>query len=62
MYAGTAMAGIGSVRLARQRRAQESIRDLRVAEVVQQDIHLEDGGAITYRTKLQLSFKYEAEK
>ena len=39
--------------------ASGTLRDLRVAEVVQQDIHLEDGGAITYRTKLQLSFKYE---
>ncbi len=39
--------------------AAETLRDLRVAEVIQQDIHLEDGGAITYRTKLQLSFKYE---
>jgi dodecin len=38
-----------------------TIRDLRVAEVVQQDIHLEDNGAITYRTRLQLSFKYEQE-
>ena len=26
-----------------------------------QDIHLDEGGAITYRTKLQLSFKYERE-
>jgi dodecin len=41
--------------------AAESIRDIRVAEVVKQDIHLEEGGAITYRTKLQLSFKYEHE-
>ncbi len=40
--------------------ATETIRDLRVAEVVKQDIHLEEGGAITYRTKLQLSFKYES--
>ena len=38
--------------------AAGTLRDLRVAEVVQQDIHL-DNGAITYRTKLQLSFKYE---
>ena len=38
--------------------AAGTIRDLRVAEVVKQDIHLEDG-TITYRTKLQLSFKYE---
>jgi dodecin len=41
--------------------AGETLHDLRVAEVVKQDIHLEDGGAITYRTKLQLSFKYEHE-
>ena len=41
------------------RTASGTLRDLRVAEVVQQDIHLEDGGQITYRTKLQLSFKYE---
>jgi hypothetical protein len=42
------------------RTAAATLRDLRVAEVVQQDIHLEDGGTITYRTKLQLSFKYES--
>jgi flavin-binding protein dodecin len=39
--------------------AGASLHDLRVAEVVKQDIHLEEGGAITYRTKLELSFKYE---
>jgi len=43
------------------RTAAESIRDLRVAEVVKQDIALDEGGGITYRTKLQLSFKYEHE-
>jgi flavin-binding protein dodecin len=41
--------------------ASATIRDLRVAEVVKQDIHLDENGAITYRTKLQLSFKYETE-
>ena len=41
--------------------AGQSVRDLRVAEVVKQDIHLDEGGAITYRIKLQLSFKYEHE-
>ena len=41
------------------RTAAGTLRDLRVAEVVKQDIHLDEGGAITYRTKLQLSFKYE---
>ena len=40
--------------------ARESLRDLRVAEVVQQDLHLEEeGGEITFRTKLRLSFKYD---
>ncbi len=42
--------------------AAGTIRDLRVAEVVKQDIHLDEDGAITYRTKLQLSFKYEHEQ
>lgn len=37
-----------------------TIRDLRVAEVVEQDIHLDESGALTYRTKLRVSFKYEA--
>jgi flavin-binding protein dodecin len=41
------------------RTAAGTLRDLRVAEVVKQDIHLDEAGAITYRTKLQLSFKYE---
>lgn len=41
--------------------AGATIRDLRVAEVVKQDMHLDESGAITYRTKLQLSFKYEHE-
>jgi flavin-binding protein dodecin len=43
------------------RTAAGTLRDLRVGEVVKQDIHLDEGGAITYRTKLQLSFKYEPE-
>lgn len=38
--------------------AGSSLRDLRVAEVVQQDLALDEGG-ITFRTKLRLSFKYE---
>jgi hypothetical protein len=42
--------------------ASKTLRDLRVAEVVKQDIHIDEGGAITYRTKLQVSFKYEGEQ
>ena len=39
--------------------ARKSLRDLRVAEVVEQDLSIEDGGEITFRTKIRLSFKYE---
>ena len=39
--------------------ARESLRDLRVAEVVEQDLHIEEGGEIIFRTKLRLSFKYD---
>ena len=41
-------------------RASESLRDLRIAEVVAQDIHLKDGKIEFYRTKVKLSFKYES--
>jgi dodecin len=41
--------------------AGDTLHGLRVAEVVGQDIHLDEGGGITFRTKLQLSFKYEHE-
>ena len=39
--------------------ASGTLRDLRVAKVVEQDIQLGEDGALTYRTKLQVSFKYE---
>jgi flavin-binding protein dodecin len=42
------------------RTAGQTIRDIRVAEVIEQDIHLDESGTITYRTKLQISFKYES--
>ncbi len=42
--------------------ARKTLRDLRVAEVVQQDLSLGEDGEITYRTKLRLSFKYESEE
>ena len=40
-------------------RAAQSLRDLRVAEVVEQDLVLEDGKVSAYRTKIKVSFKYE---
>jgi len=41
--------------------AGETLHELRVGEVVKQDIHLDQSGGITFRTKLELSFKYEHE-
>ena len=40
-------------------RAAKTLRDLRVAEVVEQDIVIEDGRIAAYRTKLKVSFKFE---
>jgi hypothetical protein len=40
-------------------RAAESLRDLRIAEVVELDMHLEDGKVKAYRAKIKVSFKYE---
>lgn len=38
--------------------ASASLRDLRIAEVVELDMHLEEGQVIAYRAKVKLSFKY----
>ena len=42
-------------------RAAKSVRDLRIAEVAQLDLQIEEGQAVLYRTKLKVSFKYEGE-
>ncbi len=39
--------------------AAKSLRDLRVAEVVRQDVTIEDGKVSNYRVRLNVSFKYE---
>ena len=41
------------------RRAPGSLRDLRVAEVVELDMQLEEGKVRAYRAKVKVSFKYE---
>ncbi|MEE8559822.1 MAG: dodecin family protein [Alphaproteobacteria bacterium] len=40
-------------------RASKSLRDLRVAEVVEQDLHIEDGKVSAFRIRLKVSFKFE---
>ena len=36
-----------------------TVRDLRIAEVVRQDVTIEDGAIASFRVRLSLSFKYE---
>lgn len=40
-------------------RAAKSLRDLRIAEVVQLDMVIDDNKVAVYRAKLKVSFKYE---
>lgn len=42
--------------------AAKTLRDLRVGEVVEQDMTIENGKVTTYRVKLNVSFKYLPEE
>lgn len=42
------------------REAAQTLRDLRVAEVVEQDVVIENGEIVLFRTKVRLSFKHES--
>jgi flavin-binding protein dodecin len=39
--------------------ASKSLRDLRIATVTQMDLKVDNGKVVAYRTRVQLSFKYE---
>ena len=38
--------------------AAAKLRDLRIAEIVELDMHLEDGKVLAYRARVKVSFKY----
>ena len=40
-------------------RASQSLRDLRVAEIAELDLVIENGKVSAYRAKVKVSFKYE---
>lgn len=42
--------------------ASKTVRDLRIAEVSELDVRLENGKIAEYRAKVRLSFKYESEE
>ncbi len=39
--------------------ASKSLRDLRIAEVVELDLQIQDGKVLNYRAKVKISFKYQ---
>jgi flavin-binding protein dodecin len=41
--------------------ASKTLRDLRIAEVVTQDLKIEEGKVAAYRTKVRLSFRFHNE-
>lgn len=42
--------------------ASKSLRDLRIAEVIQLDMQLSEGNVLAYRAKVRVSFKYHTEE
>jgi len=42
-------------------RAAKTLRDIRVAEISELDMNIQDGRVSAYRAKVKVSFKYEGE-
>ena len=42
--------------------ASKTLRDLRIAEVEELDMHIENGKVMAYRAKVRISFKYEGKE
>jgi dodecin len=42
--------------------AAKTLEDLRIAEVIKQDVSIENGKVTAYRTRLNISFKYHSKK
>jgi flavin-binding protein dodecin len=43
-------------------RASQSLRDLRIAEIAELDMVIDEGKVTAYRAKVKVSFKYESEE
>jgi flavin-binding protein dodecin len=56
---GTSTQGWEAAAKAAVETASKTLRDLRVAEVVRQDLTIENGKVASYRVRLNVSFKYE---
>ena len=65
VYRVTEVIGVSSESWAQAARnavetAAKSVRDLRIAEVVRQDVTIQEGGVVNFRVRLAMSFKYES--
>ena len=58
---GTSSEGWEQAVAAAVTRAAQSVRDLRIAEVSEMDVQIENGSVVAYRAKIKVSFKYEGE-
>jgi flavin-binding protein dodecin len=58
---GTSTEGWEQAVAAAVARASQSVRDLRIAEVSEMDVQIENGSVVAYRAKIKVSFKYEGE-
>jgi dodecin len=56
---GTSTEGWEQAVAAAVTRASQSVRDLRIAEVSELDVQIENGSVKAYRAKVRVSFKYE---
>jgi len=56
---GTSSESWEKAALAAVNQAAKSLRDLRIAEVVELDMQIEDGKVMNYRAKVKVSFKFE---
>ena len=56
---GTSSEGFEQAVSAAVARASQSLRDLRIAEVSELDVQIENGAVSAYRAKVKVSFKYE---
>jgi dodecin len=57
---GTSPDGWAEAAAAAVETAAKSVRDLRIAEVIREDVAIEDGKIKQYRVRLAISFKYES--
>ncbi|MFN8543608.1 MAG: dodecin family protein [Candidatus Binatia bacterium] len=56
---GTSTESWEKAAMAAVNRASQTLRDLRIAEVSQLDMQLDEGKVLAYRAKVKVSFKYE---